>query len=234
MKESINLLKDYRFNISENSLELMKKERAYLQEQQKKIPELAGLTFFGSRTLGREKESSDLDMNVFYDSSDCWKEQDGELKPDQDKIAILENRISKVFDVDSIEEEYKEHAGTSLYDISPGAIKRDLKRFQNLLKDQESGVRKEFTPDFKPTEAWNIMSLFLLGVGDRLYKARNEILNTLEKLPDGEFIWGKIVDYVSAVERDGTTKKREALESYNMYPRTISKARDYFRVIADN
>lgn len=78
------------------------------------------------------------------------------------------------------------------------------------------------------------MSLFLLGVGDRLYKARNEILNTLEKLPDGEFIWGKIVDYVSAVERDGTTKKREALESYNMYPRTISKARDYFRVIADN
>ncbi len=96
MKESINLLKDYRFNISENSLELMKKERAYLQEQQKKIPELAGLTFFGSRTLGREKESSDLDMNVFYDSSDCWKEQDGELKPDQDKIAILDRNILRM------------------------------------------------------------------------------------------------------------------------------------------
>ena len=184
MNESLHNPETHRFNISQKSLELMKNERAYFEEKKKELPELAGITFFGSRIANTEREDSDLDMVVFFDGSKGWKTENGVLQKDLDKLYAISNRVEKVFTGDSAEK-LKEHDATFVLDISPGARLETIHRFGQLMKNQESGERNKFSKDFVPTEAWDLLSIFLLGVGDGLYEARSEILGILEKMPEG-------------------------------------------------
>ncbi|MFA6999500.1 MAG: nucleotidyltransferase domain-containing protein [Candidatus Paceibacterota bacterium] len=235
MEKIPNKLEDHRFVISPESMELMKKERAYFEEKKKKVPELAGITFFGSRTVDREKENSDLDMCVFYDGSSAWEFKDGEFKANQHEILIIENKIDKVFNLNNFDinhkEDLQEHSVTLSVDISPYNINHIINQFKELIeyiKSDEYEIFDFFHKDKTPARAWDIASIFFLGVGDGLYKTRGEIFDILEKLPNGQIMWEKIVDYISEIERDKKTKKRDPLIPYNNYPRTIDKAREYF------
>lgn len=229
MQESFNKLENHRFDISGESLEIMKKERAYFEDMKKEIPELAGITFFGSRTVNLEKEDSDLDTFLFYDSSPAWELKDSKFEVNQHKKDDIKSKIYEKFNFDDFNyEKNGEHTMLWLIDLSSYNINNIVDKFQKLIRDQESHERKEFSKESVPTESWSIASFFLLGVGDKLYKARGEIFDILEKLPDGQNIWEKIVDYISVIEREKTTKKRGPLVSYNNYPRTISDAREYF------
>lgn len=86
-----------RFTPSKESLGHMKMFRDKLPFIKEQIPEVRGLGFFGSRTLGRERtdpsKPSDLDVVIFYDgskfeideSSFTIVENDGKLLPDAGK-----------------------------------------------------------------------------------------------------------------------------------------------------
>ena len=64
---------NHRFSPTVESLAAMKSLRDDLENVKSVHPEIAGLSFFGSRTVGLESRSSDnpsdLDMNIFYDGS---------------------------------------------------------------------------------------------------------------------------------------------------------------------
>lgn len=64
---------------TQESLAVMRSIKKFLPEMEARFPEIYGVTFFGSRTLGREKETSDLDMMVFYDGSK-WETKIAELE----------------------------------------------------------------------------------------------------------------------------------------------------------
>lgn len=233
MEKLPNKLEDNRFVISKESMELMKKERVYFEEKKKEVPELAGITFFGSRTVGKEKENldnkeeekSDLDMCVFYDSSSAWEFKDGKFELNQNKIDDIKEKIFNLGYFNSYyTRKLKEYTASFLIDISSHNLEIIINDFRSLFLDSYI----EFNKESVPMEAWHVAPIFFLGVGDGLYKARGEIFDILEKLPNGQIIWEKIVDYISEIERDKKTKKRDPLTPYNNYPRTIDKAREYF------
>lgn len=233
MEKLPNKIEDHRFVISPESMELMKKERAYFEEKKKEIPELAGVTFFGSRTVDREKEDSDLDMCIFYDGSFAWEFTDGEFKVNHHEILIIQNKIDRIFNNlnnfnISHQEDIPEHSIAFSLDISSYNINHIISQFKELIEYLKYNEYATFDKKKIPDRAWDIVSIFFLGVGDGLYKARGEIFDILEKLPNGQIMWEKIVDYISEIERDKKTKKRDPLTPYNNYPRTIDKAREYF------
>lgn len=62
-------LEKRRFVISPESVEMLKKTREAFSRLKQNYLFLSGLGFFGSRTKGREREDSDIDVVIFYDSS---------------------------------------------------------------------------------------------------------------------------------------------------------------------
>lgn len=74
MGESVESTADQRLRPSRESLEHMKYLRDMLSEIRQKVPQVRGLTFFGSRSRGQERQDpnhpSDLDTVVFYDGSE--------------------------------------------------------------------------------------------------------------------------------------------------------------------
>lgn len=57
-----------RFNLSKETLKLIKQAKLDLIELQKKAPFIYGFSFYGSRMNRLEKEGSDLDCAVLYDN----------------------------------------------------------------------------------------------------------------------------------------------------------------------
>ena len=62
------LLESKRFAISPESIGLIKDIKAVFLERQKQFPFLSGVGFYGSRVIGREKEGSDIDIILYYNS----------------------------------------------------------------------------------------------------------------------------------------------------------------------
>lgn len=61
---------EVRFAPTQESLTLMKELKKFFLELQEKMPDVRGLSFFGSRVIGRERGmASDLDTVVFCDTS---------------------------------------------------------------------------------------------------------------------------------------------------------------------
>lgn len=67
-----------------------------------------------------------------------------------------------------------------------------------------------------------MLSRFMLGIGDGLYRNRKYILDRLENIPRGEDIFNMIMWNLQDFER----RKEEG--DYNRYPTSISDAREYF------
>ncbi len=85
MQNNLDTLEERRFTPNPESLKKMIALKNHLKVIQKEFPQVVGIGFFGSRTLGRERQQpenpSDLDTTVFYDGSKF-------LLKDKDKAEI--------------------------------------------------------------------------------------------------------------------------------------------------
>lgn len=226
-------LETSRFQISNESLELMKKARIHLKELQKIKPEVLGLGFFGSRVTKNEHDESDLDCMIFYDGSVYDKKEDEPKLHDKD-IIYGQLRLS-LYEINYNNSSSVPYEIANSVDISDTGLKRSIEKFNQLVIVKNTPNNEELAlvgKEGKPrTVVWKMISPFLFSIGDGVYKARTKILNQLEKMENGEQIWKEIIFCLSYVERDNATKKRDSLPKYKFYPQTIEEAKKFFKLI---
>lgn len=213
-----------RFNISPESIAILKNVKIDFFKLKEKISELNGIAFFGSRTLGREKPESDIDCVLFIESSEISDEKS--------------NRIVKITKIATRELNSYQKSRNSLVpynallvlNISKEETDKDINDFRDVVNEQIKGKR-EFTEGeagLPPSPAYKLLTRFFLGTGEGLYKNRKYILEKLAQEKDGEILWQKIIEYLSYFERTGKTTKRPGLSPYDNYPKTIAEAQKFF------
>jgi predicted nucleotidyltransferase len=215
---------DHRFDISPESMELLKDARTQFIKLKEKFPELSGITFFGSRTQGTEKPSSDIDCVLFSELNVSPEEKYDhffELK----EIAQKELNLYK-----KNKNSLASYSIMSIIDISKEETDKDIAEFRHLVNEQKRG-RLGFTKG-KTTQphpsTGSLITRFFLGTGEGLYKNREYILEKLAQEKDGDMLWQKIIEYLSYFERTGKTTKRLGLLAYENYPQTLAEAQKYF------
>lgn len=228
---SLEYLAHKRLDISKDSIELMKSVSSELQQDESL--KVRGVAFFGSRIKGLSKETSDLDMAVFYDGSNYPEDRyvyDPDKLPDIKKsveaktdheVTIIRKAASLVAGKVPLAESIEKQIDSILtVDISP-------KNLDYLLEDYKSNAQKDMS-----ASKLSLVSIFLLGVGDGLYQARKYIL---DKLGNNDTLFSTIMRDLSTVERPQSNTFFPAPRSkaivppeYLGYPQTISEARKYF------
>lgn len=200
---------------------ILKEARIQFVKLKEKIPELSGMSFFGSRTLGKEKPESDLDCVLFISNkqSEINTSQKLEIAGTVGKELNLYNEDRNPLVIYDI---------MGVVDISPKATDDDIMHFRNIEKEQKRvGVNFTGANSFMPPEyATRLLTRFFLGIGEGLYENRKYILEKLAGQEDGELLWQKIIEYLSLFERG--MGKRTPLTPYEHYPKTIAEARQYF------
>lgn len=213
MKENIpNKLEDHRFNISPESMEMMKDFRKMFFEVKEKCPELEAISFFGSRIRGQEKKESDLDFVIIKDPRNT---KDDETEPEFDEI--LNHSLKKYYEKKNLK--IPERSFFSAFNIDD--IEESLKSISKWRKlDSEQD-------DFFDSIYMDIISPFLLSVGN-IYEIREKILNALEKEEGGEILFQELMKQLERLERSSSGYKNQAqLPSYE-YPKTIAEGKKYF------
>ena len=182
-------------------------------ENKEMFPEIEGITFFGSRTISKEKPESDLDLNFFYDSSNQENEFD---------VMDLKRRLEEFLKANKIENVGAPEIST-INDLSESDTLRGLYVISFNLEFHNEN------PDSLPTfEEQRIISRFFLGIGTELYKNRNFIFDTLEKMPNGDEIWKSIISLISCVERSKKIHTKYDVPAFLHYPETVAEARKFF------
>ncbi len=219
-----NVRPDHHFGISPESMELLKDARAQFIKLKEKIPELGGITFFGSRTLGTEKPESDIDCVLFAELNESpEKKYDHlfELKGKaQEELNLYQKNTNSLVPYSIMD----------IIDISKEGTDEDIKDFQHLVNEQKRG-RLGFTKGSTtqpPPSASSLITRFFLGIGEGLYENRKYILEKLAQEKDGDMLWQKIIEYLSYFERTGKTAKRPGLPAYENYPQTLAEAEKFF------
>lgn len=205
----------------------MKMLRQVYREQHEKFGKsLLGITFFGSRTIGKEKKApdakpSDLDVCVFLDTNNI-------SIPLRDKfLSLMEKRFT----------EPQESLGLG---VEPGrsvllipSSTENMDSFLQPFMENVANRTKKFTKriDSISNIDWNdfmVASHFFLGTGDGLLKARRLILNAFksDKL-HGQEHFNALMLMLAHIERGFLPKRQDALPKYN-YLDTIEKAEKYF------
>lgn len=249
----------HRFSPTRESLGYMKVFRDRLSAIQDQIPQVKGFGFFGSRTIGRERNDasrlSDLDIVVFYDgsvfevdeSSFTISGSDGELLPDARKR--VQELVGKRQTADNactamhvkskqmttalmrelglpinIADESGQNKTIFTVDISRGATDRSLELLK-MYMDVDSILNPETQhvhPDGINGVTFPLVSRFLLGIGEDLYKNRTYVLNSLEHMKQGEQYFQGMMDCLRGMQR--------IEDQQGKLPQTITEAKSYFRV----
>jgi predicted nucleotidyltransferase len=154
--ESVSLHEQYRFPVTPESMQIMQKAKLAISELTNSHPYLSGIGFFGSRTKGREKPESDLDVIIFYDSSkiDASRNKDEELLE-------IKNNLSETLGV-----ELGSHVGWEK-DISLIKTDIDIYNYINFSSSLSSMSREDAVKIIeKMPEAQNLFSRFFLATGE--------------------------------------------------------------------
>lgn len=242
-------LETSRFQLSSESLELIKKARIQLEKLKQTEPAVLGFGFFGSRIIKNENKESDLDCIIFYDGSKYDKDTEDKLVWNDEKFEFEAKTIkhektirhnqdliygklkSRLYDIKTNETHWIPYQVANTVDLSHNGIIENIEHFKefielNKFKSGEYGSEKGLSNDI-----WGTVAPFFLSVGDGVYKARLNLLSELERRSDGEDIWKQIIGCLSWIERDAETKKRYSLSKYKFYPQTIEDAKKFFKVI---
>ncbi len=226
-----NPLSRRRFLPHSQSFAYFKKLRDNLPVIQEKKPWIKGFAFFGSRTVGKEKEKSDLDLYVFYDGTQYKNEategkivsKNGRLiiqqlpvastrLPHDNTLTMLEHILDYRVPIMRTKDGHDERI--IVIDISKESTDRDLKQF---IDDVNTGKQ---CADQLPIR-------FLLGIGDDLYANRLYILDMLQKIDKGQKYLTALMDGLQLFERI-TKKDSESSVLYELFPKTYEEARSYF------
>jgi predicted nucleotidyltransferase len=209
-------LETHRFVISPESRTIIDDLKKYIKNLKEQYKEIAGISFFGSRTVGMNGSSSDLDFVIFLDTSDLYIENSAKRNQLRELIGSLKDFLeSKQVRVDSIQTR----------DIKMDQLNRDVNEF---MSDVDKGKQ------FNESNFKFLMELFYLGSGVGLYKARKLVLDKFERTSGGERYFKRLMELLKHRERDVRTTKRPhglpapTKNGISAYPETISEARKYF------
>ena|SRR3989338_1351423 len=231
-------LQSHRFQISEQSMSLLKTLRNELPVVNKEFKVIEGLGFFGSRTKGLEKENdqnqpekleSDVDLCVFYDGS-LFGYDNSSLTFHQSNL----NRARHQFEA-QLQDKFKERIksyfnnkidqeGESIFvvDISKDATLRALDEFYKSVSLNETQNSEE---------NHKLLARFFLGVGEELYKNRKFILDQFKKREDGDRLIQILMQRLGKFERTPDyipNKSNRQIVPFEGYPKTIEEAENFF------
>lgn len=183
MKEGY--LENHRFNIKRESVDLMNEMRDWVTETKKQIPELKTVTFFGSRTVGNENNSSDLDTIVIYEENN------------KEKAQVLSTKIKKLIE-DKFNVLKLEKKQATLINISSTVLDMYLERFKAIADESI----ETFTKDEQ--DAWrSLVSVFFLSVNSSELKGVRRYI--VDSLNDKQLEY--LMELLSYVEREKKTGK---------------------------
>lgn len=221
-EEKDNLkLEESRFRFSEETSKFLKESKSQLKWWREQEPGVLGMSFYGSRTVKKDKEQSDLDVVVFYD--------DTKIKIEGGTSDIAERTEFQFMELNfDYTQDPLPYQLNRIINLSQKSIIENLDEFSKLLSPD--GTYEIKGENIESDLVWKVVSPFFLAIGEELYKARAEILAQLEKRENGEKIWQGIVKLLSWIERDGNTEKRGPLPAYNSYPQTIEDAKRFFHL----
>lgn len=253
--QSLPRLETHRFAPSHESLAKMKILRDNLTEVQGQIPEVRGLTYFGSRTVGREHSDpdnpSDMDVIVFYDGSNLIPQQNAMImekgrlmvnklaRPEREQMAQqrtnlvnrIENSYSDQLHALSLPVEFNQETGHNatiqIFDISPKATDIALREFEREVDISTNYGKEPLKIERVTPTTFELLSRFYLGVGDGLYQSRQYILDQFTAMPNGERYFSALMSHLNYHERTKSTEKRAGLSPARL-PSSISEGREYF------
>lgn len=211
-------LEQKRFSVSPESIELMGRAKSIFLDLQQGAPYLEGISFFGSRTKGLEKQDSDLDAIVFYNPYKFPISDENQ----ESQLLAVRNRISKELGVELGDHlGWSQSLGREKTDIDLFRYARFARGLKNIPKDDAAKILSTIP------EAQNIFSRFFLGVGDGLYENRKYILDQISQDKDGDEQFSLLMGAMSVFERDNRAG-REDVPQYSGLPATVEEARKYF------
>lgn len=257
MKERIVAtgLEARRFKPTPESSRLFKQFRKELKDAQKEMPEVRGLGFFGSRTIGQENASdtpnpSDLDLIVFYDGESPLAR---ELDPSERRLRgigydphkkYIQSYFSKRMQDLNLPVDKDVHRTIGAIDISPNETTSKLRllnrEFDDYVKkgilkpweapewDEEHFMGVGYNSSIQEPVLWSLASRFFLVIGEDVYRSRKFILDSLAETEDGEKYFTLLMNFLQYTEREKATEKRPNTPSYEGYPKNIKEARSYF------
>lgn len=230
-QHSERYLHTHRFNISKQSLTLLKSLRKTLPELQKEYKIIQGLSFFGSRTTGLEKENdqnqpeqlgSDLDICVFYDGSVFGNQAQANEPIPKGTLAI--NHVTRDLKIDRRKSQHQELLNWARYRFAAELQKSVKERIISLMdyKIKQEGesifivdISEDATlrslnafynslqskEDQFSDENKKLLSRFFLGVGEGLYGNRQFIFDQLKKRSDSNQLLQTLMRRLGEFER---------------------------------
>lgn len=229
----------HRITPTKESLGYMKFFRDKLPSIQQEIPQVKGLGFFGSRVVGKERKSlshkSDLDIVVFYDGSE-FEVDDSPFITEKFRNA-RRGRLDLLFNIEKVatnlmrelrlplnRDAIGQNATIQTIDISSIETDRALEMFVNYADANTNRRSQEITPERMNIigNTFPLISRFLLGIGENLYKNRAYVLNKLEAMENGEYYFRGMMNCLKGIQ--------EVKHQQGKLPQTISEAYSYFRV----
>jgi len=229
--ESEKEIETKRFKPTPESLSLMKDMRRMLVEAQQKNPSIRGLGFYGSRTLGVEKETSDIDVIIFRDS-DIEERIHANTNTDIKKIKKIfpvQSRIDSHFEGP----EFVPVPLTKIVfnlDIAKDKLDDYLQSFLRLVDNLTDHFKKPIN-DISMLNTDKLNWLFFLSIGDPVYRAREYVFDKLSELQNGNKYFKVMMQLLSYREREIIDKRK--LPVYANYPSTVEEARNYFTTKKD-
>lgn len=221
-------LEQKRFVINPESMVAMKQVRDALPKLKAEYPFLMGVSFFGSRTKGKEREGSDLDIRIFYDSDKSLELSNtfNGLLPavphvSREKKAQLQGSIRVISGLN-----LDQHDGL-LVDISRERTDKYLELFTDYVKQfiENNTVDDNIQDLAAIPPAQNLYGQFFLAVGEGVYKNRAYVMDRFRSMPQGEQYFQVLMKCMSSFERGGT---KHPVPEYKRLPQTIDEAQRYF------
>jgi Polymerase beta, Nucleotidyltransferase len=219
---SIGRLEEKRFIINSESRAVLKNLRESFNKIQQKNPHLSGLGFFGSRTKGAERENSDYDLIVFYDSS-------------KNLLLGADDFAMKFMNAGFVSNLFK---GEDKPDIVQCDItaKENKRRVRNFINEVHKHVRQDgFCEKGWDRDLFPLQAQFYLAVGDDVYKSRKLILEEFKSVPNGDKYFQTFMKSLAYIERKATRPQHVELghidlPMYERFPKNIREAEKYFTI----
>lgn len=234
---AVHVLERRRNYIQPESMQRLKAVRSQLPEIQRQYPYVRGVGFFGSRTRGLEKPESDLDLFYYVNET-----------PDslQDDLAAITQHLQSV--TDSVQIEAKRRRGyfkldlrkenldgkfdelVSTVDVIASSQNIPVGELQLITPQSELETDEEFNERQKNTPRLPLSDLFLLAIGDDVYKARQYVFDKFKTIPDGNDYLNVLMQHRFGSERELTQYKNKdiTVPSYTDYPKTVEQAEQFF------
>ncbi len=229
MKEEFHTsIEKQRFQISAESAKAFNVCKEALNVIKEQFPEARAMTFFGSRIVGQEKPSSDLDAFFFYDDEELYQISKNKIDPEDpnsvedffdDRERQIKSILEKTWDRVFLEDDEKDFHIHPI-DCSGKSIQQDIKFFKQRVSSGKQGLDFE---DYGP-----IVGAFCLGVGD-IYPIRKQILEDFEKDQKGDYYYQELVNELNKFERKHTSSNKiKNLPLYEDFPKTLLEGKKYF------